>query len=66
VGGNLFTISVKISFDKGYEGFVAFEAKTELVAHYRKTLGAVQIGDSLRMIIESEATRKLYKKYFTK
>jgi len=65
VGGNLFAIAVKISFDKGYEGFVAFEAKTELIAHYRKNLGAVQIGRSPRMIIESEAARKLYKKYFT-
>jgi hypothetical protein len=65
VGGNLFAITVKISFEKGYEGFVAFEAKTELIAHYRKTLGAVQIGRSPRMIIESEAALKLYKKYFT-
>lgn len=65
VGGNLFAIAVKISFDKGYEGFVAFEAKTELIAHYRKTLGAVRVGRSPRMIIESEAARRLYKKYFT-
>jgi hypothetical protein len=65
VGGNLFAIAVKISFEKGYEGFVAFEAKTELIAHYRKTLGAVQIGRSRRMIIESETALKLYKKYFT-
>jgi hypothetical protein len=66
VGGNLFAIAVKISFDKGYKGFIAFEAKTELITHYRKTLGAVQIGHSPRMIIESKAARKLYKKYFTK
>jgi hypothetical protein len=65
VGGNLFAIAVKISFDKGYKGFVAFEAKTELITHYRKSLGAVQIGRSPRMIIESEAARKLYEKYFT-
>lgn len=65
VGGNLFAIAVKISFVKGYDGFVAFEAKTELLAHYRKTLGAVQIGRSSRMVIESEAARKLYKKHFT-
>jgi len=65
VGGNLFAIAVKISFDKGFEGFVAFEAKTELIVHYRKTLGAVQVGRSPRMVIESEAARKLYKKYFT-
>jgi hypothetical protein len=65
VGGNLFAIAVKISFDKGCEGFVAFEAKTELIAHYRKTLGAVQIGRSPRMVIESEAVHKLYRKYFT-
>jgi hypothetical protein len=66
VGGNLFAIAIKISFDKGYKGFIAFEAKTELITHYRKNLGAVQIGHSPRMIIESKAARKLYKKYFTK
>ncbi len=66
VGGNLFAIAVKISFDRGYEGFVAFEAKTELIAHYRRTLGAVQIGRSPRMVIESKTARKLYRKYFTK
>ncbi len=65
VGGNLFAIAVKISFARGYEGFVAFEAKTELIAHYRKTLGAVQIGRSSRMVIESKVARKLYKKYLT-
>lgn len=65
VGGNLFAIAVKISFDRGYEGFVVFEAKTKLIAHYHKTLGAVQIGHSPRMFIEAEAARKLYARYFT-
>lgn len=52
-------------FIKGYDGFVAFEAKTGLIAHYRKTLGAVQLGRSARMIIAAEAALKLYQKYFT-
>lgn len=64
VGGNLFAIAVKISFDKGYQGFVAFEAKTELISHYKKVLGATQVGRSPRMVIDSEAARKLYAQYF--
>jgi len=58
--------AVKISFNKGYDGFVAFEAKTALISHCRKTLNAVQTGCSRRMIIETEAAHKLYRKYFIK
>jgi hypothetical protein len=40
VGGNLFAFACKISKDKGFGGFVGFDAKTALMDHYYQTLGA--------------------------
>lgn len=40
VAGNLVAYACKVSFQKGFEGFVAFDAKTKLIQHYEKTLGA--------------------------
>jgi hypothetical protein len=34
VAGNLVAFACKVSFDKGYGGIVAFEAKTKLIEHY--------------------------------
>ena len=53
----------KISFQKGFEGYVAFTAKTELIDHYEKTLGACYFKNQ-RMIIETQASRILVEKYF--
>jgi len=36
VAGNLIAYACKLSFQKGYEGFVAFTAKTRLMEHYEK------------------------------
>lgn len=43
VPGNLVAFACKLSFEKGYEGFVAFDSKTALIEHYKKTLGATQL-----------------------
>jgi len=40
VAGNLIAYSCKVSFQKGYDGFVAFTAESQLIEHYEKTLGA--------------------------
>lgn len=64
VGGNLFAFACKLSWDYGNQGFVAFVAKTELIEHYSKSLGAVQIGRSSQMIINPEDALKLILKYF--
>ena len=40
VPGNLVAFACKLSFEKGYEGFISFESKTKLMGHYQKTLGA--------------------------
>ncbi len=64
VGANLFAFACKLSWDYGNQGFVAFVAKTELIKHYIKSLGAIQIGRSSQMIIHPEAALKLILKYF--
>lgn len=63
VPGNLVAFACKESWDKGYEGFVAFVSKTKLIAHYEKTLGAHFIGGQ-RMAIGREAAAKLINQYF--
>lgn len=63
VAGNLVAYACKLSFQKGYEGFVAFTAKTQLMEHYEKTLGAYHFMNQ-RMIIETYPSKKLVEKYF--
>lgn len=50
--------------DKGYGGYVAFHAKSVLVEHYEKTLGARRAARGLLMVIETEAATKLVNRYF--
>ncbi len=63
VPGNLVAYACKVSFDRGYEGFVAFDSKTVLIEHYQKTLGASHIGGR-RMYIDTKAAGKLVSQYF--
>lgn len=63
VGGHLFAIACKLSFEAGFDGYVAFTAKSDLIKHYQKELGArVLFGQ--RMEIASDAAAQLVKKYF--
>ena len=63
VAGNLVAYACKLSFQKGFDGFVAFTAKTRLIEHYEKTLGAYHFKNQ-RMILETNASRILVEKYF--
>lgn len=63
VAGNLVAYACKISFQHGYDGFVSFTAKTRLIDHYQKTLGAYTLGGH-RMIIPTASARILIDKYF--
>ncbi len=63
VPGNLVAFACKTSFHRGFEGYVSFTAKTQLIGHYQKTLGAINVGGHL-MIINTEAALKLIDKYF--
>ncbi len=63
VPGNLVAYACKVSFQRGGEGFVLFESKTNLIDHYIKALGAYHFGCHL-MVIDSIAAKKLVDKYF--
>ena len=63
VPGNLVAFACKLSFQRGFEGFVAFDAKTKLITHYEKTLGAIYFRGQ-RMIIATHAAQILIDKYF--
>ncbi|MCD4789994.1 MAG: hypothetical protein K8R37_08350 [Bacteroidales bacterium] len=63
VAGNLVAYACKVSFQKGFDGFVAFTAKTQLIKHYEKTLGAFHFKNQ-RMIIDTRASKRLIEKYF--
>ena len=63
VPGNLVAYACKVSFQNGFEGFVSFTAKTKLIEHYEKTLGAYHFGNHL-MIIPTQVARQLIDKYF--
>ena len=64
VPGNLVAFACKLSFQRGHEGNVAFISKTQLINHYKESLGAIHVGGRL-MIINSDAAFKLINRYFS-
>jgi hypothetical protein len=63
VPGNLVAFACKVSVDKGYEGFIAFDAKTALIKYYQQTLFATHFRGQ-RMFIETSAALRLISQYF--
>lgn len=63
VPGNLVAYACKVSLEKGYQGFLAFDAKTALIKHYQESLYATHFR-GLRMFIETEAALRLISQYF--
>lgn len=63
VPGNLVAFVCKVSFQRGFDGFVSFIAKSELIEHYKISLGAYNFGGQL-MIINHETSLNLIGKYF--
>jgi len=63
VPGNLVAYACKVSFEKGYYGFLAFDAKTVLIKHYQESLGATHFREQ-RMFIETKSAMNLVKQYF--
>jgi hypothetical protein len=63
VPGNLVAFACKLSFQRGYEGNVAFISKSQLINHYIESLGATHFGGRL-MIIGTSAALKLINRYF--
>ena len=63
VAGNLVAFACKMAFELRYDGIVSFIAKTQLIDHYRNTLGA-QLFGSNRMYIDTNPAHVLVTKYF--
>ena len=63
VAGNLVAYGCKISFEKGYNGYLAFQAKTELIPHYKKKLKA-EVLFGIKMYISQKNSLTLVTKYF--
>ena len=62
VGGHLFAIACKLSFDSGYDGYVAFESKTDLIEYYRDRIGAKLLSGQ-RMYIDTNTDAQLVRQY---
>ena len=63
VPGNLVAYACKVSVEKGYEGFLAFDAKSALIKHYEHSLHATHFRGR-RMFIETSAALRLISQYF--
>jgi len=63
VCGNLTAYGCKLSKELGFNGVIAFDPKTALIPHYKKTLGAVLISERRMAIFEKDA-QILLDKYF--
>ena len=62
VAGNLVAYACKVSFQNGFDGYLSFTAKTKLIEHYIKSLGAYHFGGHL-MILNTNAANKLIDQY---
>jgi len=61
--GNLVAFACCRSFELGHEGFVSFESKSVLKAHYKQALGAAELG-GLRLYLGTPAATALVKQYY--
>lgn len=62
VGAHLFSIASRLSFDLGYDGYVTFVSKTDLVQHYIDELQAEVLFGS-NMQLGTDASRRLVNIY---
>jgi hypothetical protein len=65
VSGNLVAFACHFSQENGFDGFLAFDAKTVLIKHYQETLKATHLRGS-RMYIDNIAAKRLIQQYFKK
>jgi hypothetical protein len=62
VAGNLVALAFKLSFQNGTDGYFSFRAKTILIDHYVKKLGAIHFGGHI-LILDTKAALNLLNKY---
>ena len=63
IAGNLFAFACKFSLETGFDGAVAFYAKTNLIQHFSVTLGATLFKNQ-KMLIFKIPAEILINKYF--
>ena len=63
VPGNLVAFACRLSFQRGFDGYISFISKTQLINHYVETLGARHFSGRT-MIIDTIAASSLVNKYF--
>jgi len=63
VFGNLVAFACKLSFEEGMDGYLVFDAKTALIEHYKKTLGARR-QTAIRMYVETNEAKFLVSTYY--
>ena len=67
VGGHLFAEAIRQSYEAGFEGFVVFISKSNLIHYYFEKLGATLVNSKTRlMCIDERSAKVIYEKYFKK
>lgn len=61
--GNLVAFTCRWSFQLDHDGYVSFESKSALKAHYKQALGATELG-GLRLYLGTPAATALVKQYY--
>lgn len=61
--GNMVAFACRWSFQLGHDGFVSFESKSALKAHYKQALGAQELG-GLRLYLGNPAATALVNRYY--
>ena len=61
--GNLVAFACRWSFQLGHDGFVSFDSKSALMAHYKQVLGAKELG-GLRLYLGTPAAADLVRQYY--
>jgi len=64
VPGNLVAFACKTAFELGFGGYVAFDAKTALIQHYKEILYATHFKGT-KMYIGTPAALRLIQQYFS-
>ena len=59
----MFAFAARLSFEIGGDGFIAIDAKTELIEHYQRAYGFERLGHSQRMILTTGAAARLIDQY---
>lgn len=61
IAGCLLAYCCRLSFEKGYNGFVSLIPKTQLIRHYQETYGFEQFGRQLA--VYATGSERLIQKY---